>query len=334
MLQRIRIGLLGAGHLGKIHARLLGEIEGFELVGFYDPDPNQQLTAADGTPIRRFTTAEELVKQTDAVDIVSTTTAHFENAALAIRNFKHLFVEKPLTANLAEAKKLLTLAEEARVKAMVGHVERFNPAFTALDKSKIRPMFIEAHRLAQFNPRGTDVSVIMDLMIHDIDIVLSLVKANVKRISASGVAIISKTPDIANARVEFDNGCVANLTASRISVKSMRKVRVFDSQAYVSIDFIKKQSEVFRIGEQAENGAFEIPITGEESRFILLETLGDPAGNAIKTELEQFYRAITEEVPVEVSFHDGYAAMKVAHQIAEKINQRFAENTAALKDFS
>lgn len=328
----ISIGLMGVGHLGRIHARLLGEMEGFALQGFYDPDDANAALATE-MGLKRFSTAEELVEQCEAIDIVSVTTAHFANAALAIRKFRHVFIEKPLTASLREARQLLTLAAEARIKAMVGHIERFNPAFSAVDTSLLRPMFIEGHRLAQFNVRGTDVSVIMDLMIHDIDIVLSLVKANVKRISASGVAIVSQTPDIANARIEFDNGCVANLTASRISVKNMRKLRVFDAGSYVSMDFLERQSEIFRMSDEKFSGGLEIPVAGGASRYLLMETVGDPGGNALKAELEHFRDAILEDKPVPVSLQDGYAAMVIAQQIAEKINQRFAENKSVLPDF-
>lgn len=194
----------------------------------------------DTYPIQRFQTPQELFAAVDVVDIVTPTTTHFEMAAQAIRAGKHFFIEKPITRTVEEAEELIKLAQEFKVKAQVGHVERFNPALLALEDMELNPMFIEAHRLAVFNPRGTDVSVILDLMIHDLDIVLSIVKSEVKFISASGVAVASETPDIANARIEFENGCVANLTASRISLKQMRKVRLFQKDAYISLDFLEK----------------------------------------------------------------------------------------------
>lgn len=330
MVKAVRIGVFGVGHLGKIHTRLLKEIPGFEIVGFNDPDDKNAQKAIDDFGIKRFDSANELIENCDAIDIVSPTITHFGIAKEAIKQGKHIFVEKPLSSTVKEAKELVQLVDEARVKAMVGHVERFNPAILALDKKRLNPMFIEVHRLAEFNPRGTDVSVILDLMIHDIDIILSLVKGNVKRVSASGVAILSKTPDIANARIEFDNGCVANITASRISVKNMRKMRIFQPGAYISMDFLKKKSDVFKIddhkpAEDAETNHFEIDLPDNAKKYITYETVEKKDVNAIKMELELFYESIIEDKPVPVSMLDGYNAMHVAQSILDKINAQLLE---------
>ncbi|MDX2001616.1 MAG: Gfo/Idh/MocA family oxidoreductase [Chitinophagales bacterium] len=321
----LKIGVLGAGHLGKIHLKLLKELPQYEVVGFYDPNDEQAAKAQAETGLHRWADIEKLVNAVDVVDIVATTTAHYECAALALKKSKHIFIEKPLTNTMEEANSLLSLAHEASVKVMVGHVERFNPAFLAIADRPLKPMFIEVHRLAQFNPRGTDVSVVLDLMIHDLDIVLSLVKANVRRISASGVAVVSKEPDIANARIEFDNGCVANLTASRISMKQMRKVRLFQQDTYISVDLLDKKTEIVSLRKRDEDDdsmAFEIETgTDGEKKIITFESPKILEGNAIKMELESFYDSIVNETEPRVTLMDGYNALHVAHQILEKIEK-------------
>jgi predicted dehydrogenase len=326
MAKMVRIGVFGVGHLGKIHVKLLKEIPGYEIVGFFDPDDNNAEKAITEYGIKRFDSAKKLIEQSDAIDIVSPTTTHFAIAHDAIKKFKHIFIEKPLSTDLEEARQLVSLVDEARIKAMVGHVERFNPAILGLNKKTIKPLFIEVHRLAQFNPRGTDVSVVLDLMIHDIDIILSLVKANVKKISASGVAILSKSPDIANARIEFDNGCVANVTASRISIKNMRKMRIFQPGAYISMDFLAKKADLFKIEDvmPVENGLqhIEIDLPDNTKKYITFETTEKKDINAIKMELELFHKSITQNKPVPVSVLDGFNAMDVAQQILDKINQQ------------
>mgnify|MGYP002822408853 CR=1 FL=1 len=241
----LKIGVIGAGHLGKIHIKLIKESnDEYELVGFYDVNPENAQKVAKEFQITPYDDIDKLIDDCQVVDIVTPTLSHYDCASKALKKSKHVFIEKPLTNTVEEAKKLMLLAEEANVKVQVGHVERFNPAFLAAKEYITRPMFIETHRLAQFNPRGTDVSVVLDLMIHDLDIILSLVKANIRKISASGVAVVSNTPDIANARIEFDNGCVANLTASRISLKNMRKSRFFQKDAYISVDFLEKEVQI------------------------------------------------------------------------------------------
>lgn len=322
-MKNLKIGVLGAGHLGKIHLRLLKETEGYELVGFYDPDPDQVIAAKDQFGVPAFETLEALIDAVDVVDVVTPTLSHFECASHALRCSKHVFIEKPVTNTLEEAESLMKLAEEASVKVQIGHVERFNPAFIAGRPYIDQPMFIESHRLAQFNPRGTDVPVVMDLMIHDIDIILSIVNSNVKRISASGVSVVSNTPDIANARVEFGNGCVANITASRISLKNMRKTRIFQRDAYVAIDFLKKKAEVVRLDDQQkgvnENDLF-IELADNSKRRISFEFPTIEQTNAIQEELRSFRHCIEHDTRPAVTIQDGYNALYVAHQIVSKLN--------------
>ncbi|MBT8321849.1 MAG: Gfo/Idh/MocA family oxidoreductase, partial [Eudoraea sp.] len=234
----LKVGVLGAGHLGKIHLRLLQESPKYELIGFYDPDAIIGKHVAEEFGYTYIDNLNALIDAVDVVDIVTPTLSHFDCAKKAMEKGKHIFIEKPITKTLEEAEEMLRLQKKFQVKGQVGHVERFNPAFKAIKNNIANPMFIEAHRLAEFNPRGTDVPVVLDLMIHDIDIILSVVDSEVKQINASGVSVISKSPDIANARIEFENGCVANLTSSRISLKNMRKSRFFQRDAYISVDFL------------------------------------------------------------------------------------------------
>jgi predicted dehydrogenase len=319
----LKIGVLGAGHLGKIHIRILLEHEDFALVGFYDPNKVNAAAISAEFNLKAFDTIDELLSNVDAIDIVTPTLSHYDCADKAIRQRKHVFIEKPITNTVEEAKKLINLSEEAQITVQVGHVERFNPAFTATKPFIKNPMFIETHRLAQFNPRGTDVSVVLDLMIHDLDIILSIVNSNVKRISASGVAVVSDTPDIANARIEFDNGCVANLTTSRISLKNMRKTRIFQKDAYLSVDFLEKQSEVVRLSNvEGEPDPLSVTIDlpdGKGQKLIYFEKPDVEPNNAIKDELTAFAEAINTKTTPLVSIYDGHKALDVAYQIIEKL---------------
>jgi predicted dehydrogenase len=322
----LKIGVLGAGHLGKIHIKCIKEIPEYDLIGFYDSDEENSEKVEKEFNIRRYSSLDELVDAVDMVDIVTPTISHFECASKSLKKFRHVFLEKPIVTTLDEARELIKIAEEANVKVQVGHVERFNPAFLAAEQYFSKPMFIETHRLAQFNPRGTDVPVILDLMIHDIDIILSVVKSNIRKVSASGVAVVSDTPDIANARIEFDNGCVANLTASRISLKNMRKSRFFQRDAYISIDFLKKELEVVRIKDFEK--ASGIPVgfmldlgPGKGTKQILFDKPEIKPTNAIRTELESFYSAIINNTTPPVTINDGYNALELAHKIIEKIHQ-------------
>lgn len=321
-MDNLKIGVLGAGHLGKIHIKLLTETDGYDLVGFFDPDPKQAALAKEQFGIAAFGSIDELIDSVDVVDVVTPTLSHYECASKALRKSKHVFIEKPVTNTLEEAESLMKLATEANVKVQVGHVERFNPAFIAGRPYLTKPMFIESHRLAQFNPRGTDVPVVMDLMIHDLDIILSIVDSSVKRISASGVAVVSATPDIANARIEFANGCVANVTASRISLKNMRKTRLFQHDAYVAIDFLKKKTEIVRLdegeAEPASNDMF-IELPDNKKRKINFEFPVVEETNAIQEELRSFRMSIEDNSQPVVTIQDGYNALLVAHQIVEKL---------------
>ncbi|MFT5861049.1 MAG: putative dehydrogenase [Flavobacteriaceae bacterium] len=320
----LKVGVLGAGHLGKIHIKLLLELsDKFEFVGFYDPSDENAKTAIDNFSVKRYSSIDELLDEVDCIDIVTPTLSHFDCASKALRKSKHVFIEKPVTESVEEARKLITLAEEAGVKVQVGHVERFNPAFQAAVPHFENPMFIETHRLAQFNPRGTDVPVVLDLMIHDIDAILSVVKSPVKRISASGVSVVSDTPDIANARIEFENGCVANLTASRISMKNMRKSRFFQKDAYISVDFLEKEMEVVRMEDvEGEAGPFDIVFDlgeGKPTKKILFDKPEIVQTNAIKEELSSFADAIVNDTTPIVPLEDGYLALEVAQQIVDKL---------------
>lgn len=316
----LKVGVIGAGHLGKFHLNNWAEIEGVQLVGFSDTDDTNAAQVADKYGIPRFLEVEKLIDACDALDIVAPTSFHFELCELAIKKGKHVFVEKPLANTMDEAKTLVKLAKEANIKFQVGHVERFNPAFLALKDQVLQPMFIEVHRLAQFNPRGTDVSVILDLMIHDIDIILSLVKSNVNYISANGVAVMSDTPDIANVRIEFDNGCVANLTSSRISMKKMRKMRLFQKDAYIGIDFLDKKTEIIRLNTPGDSNVFTFDIdTNSGKKTIAIANPAVKEVNAIKMELEEFRDAILNNTDTPVTVVDGFSAMEVAHQILDKI---------------
>lgn len=316
----LRIGVFGVGHLGKFHLNNWKEIPGTELVGFYDPDDDTAKIVSEKYQLPRFVDADALMDACDAIDIVAPTNFHFELCEKAIKKGKHVFVEKPLAQTMDEARQLVKLAQESGIKCQVGHVERFNPAFLAIKDMQLNPMFIEVHRLAQFNPRGTEVSVILDLMIHDIDIILSLVKSDVKSISASGVAVITETPDIANVRIEFDNGCVANLTSSRFSMKKMRKIRLFQKDAYIGIDFLNKKIEVIRLKEPQDPNVFAFDIeTASGKKTIALANPVVPEVNAIKEELIAFKNAILNNSKPIVSEIDGLMAMDVAHQILDKI---------------
>ena len=318
----LKVGVFGVGHLGKFHLNNWQEIEGVKIVGFYDPSNLEAAEVKKTYGLKRFKEAAELMDSCDIVDIVAPTTTHFELCKMAILKSKHVFVEKPLANTMAEAKEIVKLAKEANIKFQVGHVERFNPALLAAKEYNLQPMFIEVHRLAQFNPRGTDVSVILDLMIHDIDIILSLVKGNVKSIHANGVNVLSDTPDIANVRLEFDNGCVANLTSSRIIMKKMRKMRLFQKDSYIGIDFLDKKTEVIKYKTPDDKNVFSFDIdTNHGKKTIAIAAPEIKENNAIMMELLSFTQAILNNTNTAVTEIDGYRAMEVAHLILEKINR-------------
>ena len=316
----LKIGVLGAGHLGRIHIKLLkGLTQQYELVGCYDPDKSKAEAMVEKYQIKAFDSMEDLVEAVDVVNIVTPTVNHFECAALALRHEKHIFIEKPVTSTLNEAQNLMHLAAQKNVKIQIGHVERFNAAFAMASNYIDHPMFIESHRLAPFNPRGTDVSVVLDLMIHDIDIILSLIKSKVKNVHASGVTVVSKNPDIANARIEFENGCVANLTASRISLKTLRKSRFFQESGYISVDFGQSNLEVFKLTKKSKSNALSIELDNNEKHFDFINP-DIEQNNAIEHELKSFAKSINENTQEKVSLKDGVSALEVAYQILDKIN--------------
>jgi predicted dehydrogenase len=316
----LKLGIFGVGHLGKFHLNNWKQIPDVEIVGFFDPNNDHAKAVETEYGIKRYMDEEALMKASDMIDVVTPTHLHFPVCEMAIKMGKHVFVEKPMANTIEEGKAIVEMVKESGVKLQVGHVERFNPAFTALKDITLNPSFIEVHRLAQFNPRGTEVSVILDLMIHDIDIILSIVKSGVKNISASGVSVLTDTPDIANVRIEFNNGCVANLTSSRISMKKMRKIRLFQKDAYIGIDFLEKNTEIIKLKKPDEEDAFSFDIeTHQGTKTISIANPVVENGNAILAELTSFVNAIQKDEPTVVSEIDGFLAMEVAHQILEKI---------------
>lgn len=321
----LKVGLIGVGHLGKIHLKLLKEIQGIDFVGIYDLNQELAQKTANDFQIPFFQDVDDLIDRCQVLDVVTPTISHFEYAKKILKKGKHVFVEKPLTHTLEEGKALVDLSREANCKVQVGHVERFNAGFMAATSYIQDPMFIEAHRLALFNPRGTDVSVVLDLMIHDIDIVLNTVTSNIKKIHASGVSVVSDTPDICNARIEFDNGAVANLTASRLSMKNMRKMRFFQSNAYVSVDFLEKEAEILTLKElplgfKPDTFDLVIPVNqGTSYKKIDMEQPEIKSINSIKMELETFFEAIENNTTPLVTIEQAYRAMEVAHLIMAKM---------------
>ena len=326
MKNKLKVGVLGAGHLGKIHLKLLNQSERYELIGFHDPNKEQAQKVVAELGYTYFDSIEKLIEAVEVVDIVTPTLSHYECALKAIAAKRHIFIEKPITSTVAEAEEIYRLLEANQLKGQVGHVERFNPAFQAAKSSIANPMFIEVHRLAEFNPRGTDVSVVLDLMIHDIDVLLSVVDSPVKHIEASGVAVISKSPDITNARIEFENGCVANLTASRISMKNMRKSRFFQKDAYISVDFLEKKVQVIHMKDAPEEvSEYDMILQNAEGerKQIYFEYPEVQPTNAILEELETFADAIEHNTTPVVTFLQGTKALRLAKDIVTKIEENF-----------
>ena len=314
----LKIGVLGAGHLGKIHLRLLNQSSKYELVGFYDPSKENAEKVSAEFGYKSFDTISDLIAAVDVVDIVTPTLSHYHCAVDAIKAGKHIFLEKPISNTVEEAEHIIQLAKEYNIKGQVGHVERFNPAFKAVKDKIHNPMFIETHRLAEFNPRGTDVPVVLDLMIHDIDAILSVVKSPVKNIHATGTAVISDSPDIANARIEFENGCVANVTSSRISMKNMRKARFFLKDAYISVDYLDKICEVVKMKDAPEvPGDFDLILQNAEGikKQIYFDNPSVESNNAILDELETFADAINNNTTPIVTLEDGTEALRIAYRI-------------------
>lgn len=324
----LKIGVLGAGHLGKIHIKCIKQIEKYDLVGFFDPIRETAKQVEAETNVHCFDSIDALIDAVDVVDIVTPTVSHFECASKALQKRKHVFIEKPIVATPDEANALKKIADEAGVKVQVGHVERFNPAFIAAEPFIGEPLFIEAHRLAQFNPRGTDVPVVLDLMVHDLDILLTIVKSSVSHISASGVSVVSSTPDITNARIEFENGTVANLTASRLSLKNMRKTRIFQRDAYITVDFLDKKAEIFRISDTIDEAnplSATINLADGSERQITFQIPEIHDINAIKTELDSFCDAILHNTQPAVTIDDGINVLRLAYRILDAVEKSTAK---------
>jgi predicted dehydrogenase len=323
----LHIGVVGVGHLGSLHAKMLAEIQGVKLAGVFDVNAERAQQIATEFGSIAYINFDGFLNAVDAITIATTTSTHFDVAKKALLAGKHVFIEKPITETTDEADELIRIAKEKDLLIQVGHIERFNAAVLAVEKYNINPMFVESHRLAQFNPRGTDVAVVLDLMIHDIDIILSFVKSPVVRVEANGVAVVSNSVDIANARLQFENGCVANVTASRISQKKMRKMRMFQKDAYISIDFSEKHAEVFRLvgdDEPAQPGTMMLGQidSGKVKRNITYETPKVEDVNALKYEMELFVKSIQTHTPPSVTGEDGKRALEVAHMVMKKIEQQ------------
>ena len=330
-MEKVRIGVVGTGHLGNLHTKMLAQISNVDLVGVFDEESEKAQKVASEHGTKAYASLEELLQDVQAVSIATTTTAHYDVARLALERGLHTFIEKPITETMDQAKKLVALAEKKNVSIQVGHIERFNPAILALEQYKIRPLFIESHRLAQFNPRGSDVAVVLDLMIHEIDLILSLVKTRVVRVDANGVSVVSGSEDIANARLQFENGCVANVMASRISQNKMRKMRLFQNDAYISIDFSQGLSEVFRLVDEGDPNVIPTMMLGKidqgtRKRIIVYERPEVKEVNALKYELELFAKSIQDGTEPPVTGRDGLQALEVAQEILKMI----AANTAQL----
>ncbi|MDR0368010.1 MAG: Gfo/Idh/MocA family oxidoreductase [Bacteroidales bacterium] len=320
----VKTGLIGAGHLGKIHLNCLRNIPQIELVGFYDNNNEVSQEVEQKYHIKRFPDEKELINACDAVDIVTPTVLHYNIAMDAMQKGKHVFLEKPITATLQESQEIVDYAKKQGLVVQVGHVERFNDAYLAAKPYLDNPLFIEAHRLAEFNPRGTDVSVVLDLMIHDIDIILNMIQSPIKQIHANGVPVISQTPDIANARIEFENGSTANLTASRMSMKKMRRMRVFQPNAYIAMDFLEKKADIMRLRDytpEDDNELFSLIVDlgeGKGKKRIFIESPNNEKVNAIEMELSLFADSIINNKPSMVSAEDGHKALEVAYRIMDK----------------
>lgn len=317
----LHAGVIGCGHLGKFHIKQLSESKRYQLVGVYDKNLNIARAVSKEFNCDFFDNSDDLINKSDVICVVTPTPFHFEYAKKCIASDVHVFIEKPVCDNINDSNELIQLNKKRNLKIQVGHVERFNPAFTSIQNKIKNPMFIESHRLAQFNPRGTDVSVVLDLMIHDIDIILSSVDSEIKKISSSGVSVISSTPDIANARIEFKNGCVANLTASRVSIKNMRKTRFFQTGKYISIDFLNKSSEIIEIDNNSnEAPLMKLDLADGSTKNIYFNKPNIKENNAILDELNSFADSITNDTRPVVNLVDGHKALFVANEIIKNFN--------------
>jgi predicted dehydrogenase len=303
MSQRVKVGVAGVGHMGKEHARIYSELQEVELVGVHDSNPDTARKIAAKCKTRAFGSLEEMVDAVDAASIVTPTTTHLAIAEPFLKRGKHVLVEKPIAMDTEEARKLVNLAEKHGAKLAVGHVERFNPVLVALEERLGRPRFIEAHRLSPYPGRSTDIGVVMDLMIHDLEIILHLVRSPVTSVDAVGIPVLSKGEDIANARIRFANGCVANLTTSRISPEKLRKIRVFQDDAYLSLDYMKQEGEIYK------------RLDGKITRDKIPVMKGEP----LKNQLAEFVMNVRENTDPRVAGAHGFEALKLASQICGQI---------------
>ncbi|MBI2620076.1 MAG: Gfo/Idh/MocA family oxidoreductase [Ignavibacteriales bacterium] len=325
--KKLKVGVVGTGHLGSLHAKMFSTLASVRLVGIHDADRAKGAKVASELGTRHYETVDQLLEDAEAVSVATTTKTHYNVASKALEAKRHVFIEKPITATIAEAQDLVKTAEAGKLTIQVGHIERFNPAILALEDYHLQPLFIESHRLAQFNPRGTDVAVVLDLMIHDIDLILSLVKSEVTRIDANGIAVVSESADIANARLQFENGCVANVTASRISQNKMRKMRLFQRNAYISIDFAQGLAEVFRLVDENDPHVKSTMLLGEidqgtRKRAIVYEQPEVKDVNAMQVELDLFVASVLNGTEPVVSGRDGLQALEVAQKILQTIDAK------------
>lgn len=326
-MEKIDIGIIGVGYLGSIHARILSKIPSANFVGVYDINEQRSRAVADENGVKSFKSLDELLENVRAVVIATPTTTHREIAVYCLKKGIHTFIEKPIADSIDGADEIIKASAGKNLKVQVGHVERFNPALLSLSNYRVNPVFIEAHRLAQFKPRGTDVAVILDLMIHDIDIILNLVKAGIEEIRASGVAVVSDSIDIANARIQFENGCIANLTASRISRRNERKMRIFQRNAYISIDFLQGATEIFRLVDEDDESVEPTYLLGKieegaNRKKIVYEKLESKEINPIEAELTAFIDSIIYDKPTIVSAEDGKRSLEVAFRIISEIDKQ------------
>ncbi|HEX9252536.1 MAG TPA: Gfo/Idh/MocA family oxidoreductase [Ignavibacteriaceae bacterium] len=325
-MEKLSVGVIGVGHLGKLHSKMFSQIDNCEFVGVFDSNPEQAKLVADEFGVKQFDSIDELLSKVKAVSIAATTSAHYDLAKKCFEKNIHVFVEKPITATIEQGEELVKIAKQKNLKFQVGHIERFNPGLLSLETYISDPMFIQSDRLAQFNPRGTDVAVVLDLMIHDIDIILSFIKSDVKQVDASGVAVVSNHIDIANARIQFENGAVANVTASRISQKKMRKMRIFQKDHYISLDFVTGVSEVYRI-QPVDEAALPNSISfgeigvGDKRKRLIYEQPESKDINALNYELQLFVDSVLYDKKIVVSGEDGLRALKVAEIIIQKIEE-------------
>lgn len=325
-MEKLSVGVIGVGHLGKLHTKMFRQIENCNLTGVYDSNFEQAKLVANEFGVTAFKSVEELLSKVKAVSVAATTSAHYEVVKKCFENDINVFVEKPITATIEQGEELVKIAEQKKLKFQVGHIERFNPGLLSLESYISDPMFIQSDRLSQFNPRGTDVAVVLDLMIHDIDIILSFIKSDVKQIDANGVAVVSDHIDIANARIQFENGAVANVTASRISQKKMRKMRIFQKDHYISLDFVTGVSEVYRlqpVNETAQTNSIsfgEIGV-GDKKKRLIYEQPESKEVNALNYELQLFVDSVLYDKKIVVTGLDGLRALKVAQIIIQKIEE-------------